>query len=45
MGLTPQGLPAGVQIITRQFGDLTSLRFAELLEREYYDFVPPPAYR
>lgn len=42
MGLTPQGLPAGVQIITRQFGDLTALRFAELLEREYCAFVPPP---
>jgi amidase len=45
MGLTPQGLPAGVQIITRQFGDFTALRFAELLEWEYYDFVPPPSYR
>jgi amidase len=44
MGVTPQGLPAGVQIITRQFADLTSLRFAELLERDYYSFVPPPAY-
>lgn len=42
MGLTPQGLPAGVQIITRQYGDLTALRFAELLEQEYYAFVPPP---
>jgi amidase len=45
MGLTPQGLPAGVQIIARQFGDFTALRFAELLEREYYGFVPPPGYR
>lgn len=44
MGLTPQGLPAGVQIITRQFADLTALRFAELLERDYYSFVPPPDY-
>ncbi|WP_119272681.1 amidase [Taklimakanibacter deserti] len=42
IGLTAQGLPAGVQIITRQFADLTSLRFAELLERDYYSFVPPP---
>ena len=42
MGLTPQGLPAGIQIITRQYGDLTSLRFAELLEREYCGFMPPP---
>jgi amidase len=44
MGLTPQGLPAGVQIITRQYGDNTSIRFAELLEREYGGFVPPPGY-
>jgi amidase len=44
IGLTPSGLPAGVQIITRQFADLTSLRFAEFLEREYYSFVPPPDY-
>lgn len=44
MGLTPQGLPAGVQIITRQYGDYTAIRFAELLEREYAGFVPPPGY-
>ncbi len=41
MGLTPQGLPAGVQIIARQYGDYTSIRFAELLEKEYGGFVPP----
>ena len=44
IGLTQQGLPSGVQIITRQFGDFTSLRFAELLEKEYAGFVPPPGY-
>jgi amidase len=44
MGLTPQGLPAGVQIISRQYGDYTSIRFAELLEKEYGGFVPPPGY-
>ena len=44
IGLTPQGLPSGVQIITRQYGDYTSLRFAELLEKEYASFVPPPGY-
>ena len=42
IGLTSQGLPVGVQIIARQLADLTSLRFAELLERDYYSFVPPP---
>jgi amidase len=44
MGLTPHGLPAGVQIITRQYGDYTSIRFAELIEKEYGGFVPPPGY-
>jgi amidase len=44
MGLTPEGLPAGIQIITRQYGDYTSIRFAELLEKEYCGFVPPPGY-
>jgi amidase len=44
IGLTPQGLPSGVQIVAPQYGDLTSLRFAELLERDYAGFVPPPLY-
>ena len=35
---------ARVQIITRQYGDLTSIRFAELLEKDYAGFVPPPGY-
>ncbi|MFO0992971.1 MAG: amidase [Hyphomicrobiales bacterium] len=44
IGLTPQGLPSGVQIVAPQYEDLTSLRFAELLERDYAGFVPPPDY-
>ncbi|MCB1378508.1 MAG: amidase [Alphaproteobacteria bacterium] len=44
IGLTSDGLPVGVQIIARQFGDRTSIRFAELLEREFGGFVPPPGY-
>jgi amidase len=44
MGLTPEGLPAGVQIITRQYGDYAAIRFAELLEKDYGGFVPPPGY-
>ncbi|HKD23150.1 MAG TPA: amidase, partial [Rhizomicrobium sp.] len=32
IGLTPEGLPVGVQIIGPQYGDLTCLRFAKLLE-------------
>jgi amidase len=43
-GLTPGGLPVGVQIIAPQYGDLTSLAFARLLEREFQPFVPPPGY-
>jgi amidase len=42
--LTPQGLPTGVQIIGRQYGDLTCIRLARLLEREYRGFVPPSGY-
>lgn len=44
LGLTPQGLPTGVQIITREYGDYTSLKFAELLEQELGGFTPPPGY-
>jgi len=43
-GFTPAGLPVGVQIVGPQYGDLTCLAFAQLLEREYQPFVPPPAY-
>jgi amidase len=43
-GLTPLGLPTGVQIIGPQYGDLTCIRLARLLEREYGGFVPPPGY-
>jgi amidase len=38
------GLPCGVQIITRQYGDYESLRFAELIEEMTGGFVPPPGY-
>ena len=43
-GFTPRGLPVGVQIVGPQFGDLTCLAFAKLLEREFQAFVPPPGY-
>ncbi|MGE0213042.1 MAG: amidase [Parvibaculaceae bacterium] len=43
-GLTDAGLPVGVQIITAEREDLTSIAFARLLEREYCAFVPPPGY-
>jgi len=43
-GFTPAGLPVGVQIVGPQYGDLTCLAFAKLLEREFQAFVPPPGY-
>jgi amidase len=43
-GFTPAGLPVGVQIVGPQYGDLTCLAFARLLEREFQGFVPPPGY-
>ncbi len=44
IGLSPEGLPLSVQIIGPQYGDLSTLGFAQLIEREYYAFAPPPAY-
>jgi len=44
IGLSPEGLPIGVQIVGPQYADLTTIRVAQLIEREYYAFVPPPAY-
>jgi amidase len=43
-GMTPQGLPVGVQIVGPQYGDLTCIHFAGLLEQSYRKFVPPPGY-
>jgi amidase len=42
IGQTPEGLPIGVQIIGPRLGDLTTLRFAQLLEQRYRAFQPPP---
>ncbi len=44
LGLSSDGLPLGVQIITRSYGDYTALRFAELLEKEWRGFVAPPGF-
>ena len=43
-GLTPEGLPVGVQIVGPQYGDLTCLRLAQLLEKDYQGFVAPAGY-
>ena len=44
IGLTPGGLPVGVQIVGPQHGDRTCIAFAQHLEREFQAFVPPPGY-
>ncbi len=40
--LTESGLPIGVQIVGPHLEDRTTLAFAELTEREFGGFVPPP---
>lgn len=44
LGLSGEGLPMGVQVIGGWMQDLTTLRFAEHLEREFGGFVPPPGF-
>ena len=44
IGLSPEGLPLSVQVVGPQFADLSTIRVAQLIEREYYAFVPPPGY-
>ncbi len=44
IGLTPGGLPAGVQIIGPQFGDRTCLTLARWLDERYRAFAPPPGF-
>lgn len=43
-GLSPSGLPLGLQAIGPYLGDRTTMRFAQLLEREWRSFEPPPGY-
>jgi len=44
LGLTAQGLPVGVQIVGPFLEDRTPLKLAELIEREFGGFVPPPMF-
>ena len=43
-GLNSSGLPIGVQIVGREYGDLNILKLAELLEKVGYCFVAPSPY-
>jgi amidase len=42
IGFSPEGLPVGVQIVGPWLEDRTPLKLAELVEREFGGFVPPP---
>ncbi len=44
LGLTPGGLPYGVQIAGPLYGDRTTIAVAGMLERSWRAFMPPPGY-
>ncbi len=44
IGLSPEGLPIGMQVIGPWLEDRTPLRFAELAEQEFGGFKPPPGF-
>jgi amidase len=44
IGLAPDGLPVGVQIVGPMLEDRTPLKLAELIEREFGGFIPPPQF-
>jgi amidase len=44
LGLSPDGLPVGVQIVGPWLEDRTPLKLAELIEREFGGFVRPPMF-
>jgi amidase len=42
VGMTPQGIPVGMQVIGAWHEDHTTIKFAELVEAELGGLVPPP---
>ncbi len=44
IGVSADGLPIGMQIVGPYLEDRTTLTFAELAEREFGGFAPPPGY-
>jgi len=44
LGLSADGLPVGAQIVGPWLEDRTPLKLAELIEREFGGFVPPPMF-
>jgi len=45
IGRSEEGLPIGMQIIGPHLEDRTTIAFAELVERQFGGFVPPPAFK
>jgi amidase len=45
IGHDDRGLPIGVQIVGGFLADKTTLKFAELIEREFGGFTPPPDFK
>jgi amidase len=44
IGVTPSGLPMGIEIVGPFLEDLTPLAFARAVEREFGGFAPPPGW-
>ena len=44
LGFSPEGLPIGVQIVGRQYGDRQTIALARLLEAAWQGFTPPPGW-
>lgn len=44
IGTTSAGLPIGIEIVGPFLEDLTTLRFAQAVEREFGGFTPPPGW-
>jgi amidase len=45
IAMSSDGLPIGMQIVGPSMEDRTTIAFAELIEREFGGFVPPPAFK
>lgn len=43
LGLSPEGLPVGAQVVAPALADPLGLRFARFVEEGFRRFVPPPA--
>jgi len=44
LGLSPEGLPVGAQIVGPWLEDRTTLKLAELIEQAYGGFAPPAGF-